>query len=421
MTILHDLPADRIPRRRALEIDAATRDVAAGIVDDVRARGDAALREHAERLGDVVSGGPLALGPDEMNRALETLPSEDVAVLRRTAQRIRRFAEAQRSSLGELDVAIEGGRAGHALLPVASAGCYAPGGRFPLPSSVLMTALTARVAGVERVVVASPRPAPATLAAAALTGADEVLAVGGAQAIAALAYGTEAMAPVDFVCGPGNRYVTAAKREVFGEVGIDSLAGPSELVVLADSSADPSLVAADLLSQAEHDEDAWPVLVSTDAELPNAVRAELEAQLATLPPGCARTALERGFTTVVADLEQACAICDGLAPEHLALFVAEPRAVAERCVNAGAVFLGPCSSEVLGDYGAGPNHVLPTVGGGRYRGGLSVLDFLRVRTWLEVDNGEDAELIARDAAHLARMEGLEAHARAAGIRCQTRC
>jgi phosphoribosyl-ATP pyrophosphohydrolase/phosphoribosyl-AMP cyclohydrolase/histidinol dehydrogenase len=272
------------------------------------------------------------------------------------------------------------------------------------------------VAGVERVWVASPKPAPVTLAAAAVAGADGLLAVGGAQAIAALAFGADPVPACDVVVGPGNRWVTAAKQLVAGSVAIDMLAGPSELVVLADRSADPAVVAADLLAQAEHDPDALPVLVTLDAALAGAVDAELERQLATLPTAAtARAAVAHGVAVVAGDLAAACAVCDRLAPEHLQVMLADPGPAVARLRHYGALFIGSGSAEVLGDYGAGPNHVLPTGGTARHTGGLSVFTFLRVRTWLRMDA---PAALAADAAALARLEGLEAHARAAERRAR---
>lgn len=409
--ILRTIAAADMPAARAEPLDAATVAEAARIVDDVRARGWEAVVEHARRLGDAPA---LVLGKDALERAFTSLPEADRALLQRTAERIRSFALAQRRALAEIAVPVAGGRAGHEVIPVDRAGCYAPGGRFPLPSSVLMTAVTARAAGVRDVWVASPRPAPVTLAAAFVAGADALLAAGGAQAIGALAFGAGEVPACDAIVGPGSRWVTAAKQRVAGHVAIDMLAGPSELVVLADDTADPALIAADLLAQAEHDPDALPVLVALDPSLPDRVRAEIARGLETLPTApTARAALEHGFAIVEPDADRAFAIVEQLAPEHLQLLLRDPGFAADRIRHAGALFLGPRSAEVLGDYGAGPNHVLPTSRGARSRAGLSVFTFLRIRTWMELD---EPHQVARDAAALARLEGLEAHARAAEAR-----
>lgn len=412
--LLRTVDADEVESLASAGVDDATLARAAEIVEDVRLGGEPRLRAIAEELGDLQPGETLALGREELLGAAEQLTNDERALLERTAARIRAFAEAQRAALADVAIDVPGGRAGHEVAPVERAGCYAPGGRFPLPSSVLMTAVTARAAGVEEVWVASPRPAPITLAAAVVAGADGVLAVGGAQAVAALAYGVGGVPQVDVIVGPGNRWVTAAKKHVFGTVGIDMLAGPSELVVLADASADPARVAADLIGQAEHDVDALPILVSTDPELPERVRAELERQLVDLPTrDTAIQALRSGFAVVAGGLHEAAALCDRLAPEHLQLDLRAPNEVRAELNHYGALFVGGRAAEVFGDYGAGPNHVLPTGGGARFTGGLSVLDFLRVRTWLEIR--EPGEL-ARDAAALARLEGLEGHARSAEAR-----
>ncbi len=415
------LTAEEIGAARRDAVDTSTLTRAAEIVDRVRLGGEPELRAVAEELGDLRPGEPLILGRDELERAADDVDPQTLALLERTADRIAGFATAQRQSVVELKVPVPGGIAGHSVAPVERAGCYAPGGRYPLPSSVLMTAVTARAAGVAEVWVASPRPAVVTLAAAAVAGADAVLAVGGAQAIAALAYGAGSVPPCDVVVGPGNRWVTAAKRLVAGDVGIDMLAGPSELVVLADSSADPATVAADLLAQAEHDPDALPVLVTPSSALADRVDAELEKQLVDLPTrDVASAALEHGFTVVTTDIGAAIRVCNGLAPEHLQVLTANAHAVAERLEHWGGLFIGAASAEVFGDYGVGPNHTLPTGGVARFKGGLSVLDFLRVRTWLELEPGGVADSMVGDAAALARLEGLEAHARAAERRTTNR-
>ena len=400
--------------RRATGLPAEAFAVAAPIVEAVRARGETALREYAERFGDVAAGEPLFLERAMLDRALAAVPAGDRARLERVAGRIRTFAEAQRRALAAVAVTVPGGEAGHWIAPLERAGCYAPGGRYPLLSSVLMTAVTARTAGVKDVWVASPKPGLMTLAAAAVAGADGVLAAGGAHAIAALAYGAGPVRPCDVVVGPGNRYVSAAKQLVAAHVAIDMLAGPSELVIFADVTASPAVVAADLLAQAEHDPDALPVLVTVDPALPDRVAVELKRQLACLPTAeVARAALANGGVVVVANIEEGIAACDAFAPEHLELCLENATAVAPRLAHFGALFIGAGSAEVLGDYGAGPNHVLPTAGTARSKGGLSVYTFLRARTWLRIDDGAAARPLVEDATWFGRVEGLEAHARSA--------
>jgi phosphoribosyl-ATP pyrophosphohydrolase/phosphoribosyl-AMP cyclohydrolase/histidinol dehydrogenase len=400
-------------RRPGTAVSAEALATAGPIVDDVRKRGEPALREHAERFGEIRPGEPLVIERPALRRALGELDPADRERLERVAGRIRAFADAQRRSVVDVTVPVPGGMVGHRVIALQRAGCYAPGGRYPLSSSVLMTAVTAKAAGVRDVWVASPKPQRLVLAAAAVADADAVLAAGGAHAIAALAYGAGPIPGCDIVVGPGNRFVTAAKQLVSGDLAIDMLAGPSELVVFADGSADPCLVAADLLAQAEHDPEALPLLVTLDPSLPQRVEAELHRQLADLPTAAvARVALGNGGVVTVATVDEGLAACDAIAPEHVQLVLEDAGAVAPRLSHYGALFIGAGTREVLGDYGAGPNHVLPTGGTARWSGGLSVLTFLRLRTWLRVD-GKAADPLRADAAWFGRAEGLEAHARAA--------
>jgi phosphoribosyl-ATP pyrophosphohydrolase/phosphoribosyl-AMP cyclohydrolase/histidinol dehydrogenase len=405
-------PAEVVRERRS-PVSTKILNQAAEIVETVRAEGESALRRYSEGFGDITEGQTIVLGRADLLEAVEGLDGQTRDLLEQVANRVRRFATAQLGSLTSLDVAVEGGRAGHSLHPVRRVGAYAPGGRHPLPSSVLMTVIPARVAGVEEVWVASPRPTPVTMAAAGIAGADGLLAIGGAQAIAALGFGTVSPA-CDMVVGPGNAWVTAAKKHLYGEIGIDGLAGPSEIVVIADKEADPALVAADLLAQAEHDPTAQPILITTDPVLLDMVQLELGRQLTDLPTAAvARSALSRGFAVAVDSIEDAVSISEHLAPEHLALHVADPDELSKDLTAYGSLFIGDASAEALADYGVGPNHVLPTGGGARFQSGLSVFTFLRTPTWLRVD---DAGATATDAALLARLEGLEAHARAALMR-----
>lgn len=418
---LRIIPATGVRRSDSgATLDQRTLDGARAIIDRVRAGGDEALREYAEKFKERAPGQPLAVGRDEMNGALERINADDRAVLERTAERIRSFALAQRDALRDMETGIPGGRAGHSVVPIERAGCYAPGGRYPLPSSVLMTAVTARVAGCARVVVASPNPNDITLAAAAIADADELLCLGGAHAIAALAYSTESIDGVDVIVGPGNRWVTAAKKLVSGDVAIDMLAGPSELVVLADESADDSTVAADLLAQAEHDEDARPILVTTSDDLARRVNGEIARQLAHLPTAeTARRALNNGFAAIARSMDGAIGAVDALAPEHLEVICRDAGAIASRIAHAGAIFIGERSAEVFGDYGFGPNHSLPTGGAARTTGGLSVVNFLRIRTWMRIDDPGVSRRAMADAERLAELEGLAGHAAACRVRAAT--
>lgn len=383
------------------------------IVDRVKRDGDVALRALRAEHDGVAEQDPVLLDP---SGALDEIAEDQQALLERTAERIRSFALAQRSCLTNLDTEVTGGRAGHTFAPVDRAGCYAPGGRYPLVSSVLMTVVTARAAGVEDVCVASPSSLPIMRAAAAIAGATSFLACGGAHAIAALAYGTETVPAVDVIVGPGNAWVTEAKRMVSGHVGIDMLAGPSELVVVADESSTPEVVAADLLAQAEHDPDARVVLLAASQSVIDAVRDAAESQLASLTTrDVARASWVHADFRVCPDDDVIVNACNALAPEHLHLNVDRDRAkrLAARTRHYGALFIGPASAEVFGDYGVGPNHVLPTGRTSRFRGGLSVLTFLRMRTWLEMADADEA---IDDTRALAALEGLAAHESSAAVR-----
>ncbi len=417
---LRRLPPRQVRARRRDAVDAAALSVATRIVDDVARGGEPSLRDHARRLDGLGVAAPLVIGRADLHAALASISHQKRDLLERMNARVTAFARAQRSALSDVCVPVPGGEAGHEIVPVERAGCYAPGGRFPLPSSVIMTAATARAAGVGEVWVASPRPAPITLAAAAVAGADALLAAGGAQAIAALAYGAGAIPPCDAVVGPGNAYVTAAKQLVAGRVAIDMLAGPSELVVLADESARADVVAADLLAQAEHDPQAFPALVTSSAALADAVDVALCEQLVGLASAdIARAALAGGLVCVTSSDAESAEVCNRLAPEHLQLCVSDEESVRPLLRHYGALFSGACGAEVLGDYGAGPNHTLPTGETARSQGGLSVFTFLRIRTWLRIGDAAAAQALLQDAVGLAQLEGLEAHARAAQIRLST--
>ncbi len=387
------------------------------VASDIDQSGETAARRWARQLGDIKSEHePIIVSRKELCAARDELDTETRGLLERTTDRVTAFARLQREAVRDVFMQIDQtARAGHTFVPVQVAGCYAPGGRHPLVSSAIMTVATARAAGVEHVVLASPRPGMLMKAAAAIAGADSLLALGGAPAVIALARGICGAPRCDVIVGPGNKYVTAAKHLVSASTGIDMLAGPSELLIAADESADPVVVAADLLAQAEHDPDARPLLVTTDPSLPERVNLQLLRQLQTLPTAnVAREACANGFACVVQNWEQLLHVIDVLAPEHLELQLSTAREVAERVRNAGAIFIGAGSAESLGDYGAGPNHVLPTGGTARFRAGLSVLTFLRARTWLEVDRA--SPVLVRDVTKLAQMEGLPAHERAVTVR-----
>ncbi len=415
--LLKTVSAAALPLGRYSPIDQQTLNTAAQIIAAVRSRKDVALVEFGQEFQELAFGQQLFVSPTEIESAVSSLTPEVASTLQRTAERIRSFASAQRASLKDIAFDIPEGKVGHRWQAVDVVGCYAPGGRYPLPSSVLMTVITAKVAGAKEVWLASPRPSAETLAAAFISGASGVLRVGGAHAIAGLAFGTASSPRCDLIVGPGNKFVTAAKQLLSGEVGIDMLAGPSELLIIADSSADPAFVAADLLAQAEHDPDSLPILLALEADTVKNVNLELGRQLAELSTrAVAEQALKNGFAVLVDSVEQAIEISNRLAPEHLQIMVEDASAVAARCRNYGAVFIGQRSAEVFGDYGAGPNHVLPTSGTARFAAGLSVFTFLKARTFLQVDEKADISELVSDTQILATCEGLVGHNAAARIR-----
>ncbi len=410
-------------RFEAAQDEGVERTVAA-IVEDVRARGDAAVLEHTRRFDRVeaASVARLEIPARERERAAAALAGDVRDALAAAAARIRRYHERQRAeswSYAEADGTVLGQR----VTALDRVGLYVPGGKAAYPSSVLMNALPAKVAGVGELVMCVPTPDgernPLVLAAAHLAGVDRVFAIGGAQAIAALAYGTATVPAVDKIVGPGNAYVAAAKRRVFGTVGIDLIAGPSEICVLCDGSTDPDWIAMDLFAQAEHDELAQAILLAPEAGFLDRVAASIDRQLAAMPRReVIRAALaNRGALVLVRDLEEACEIANRIAPEHLELSVAEPGRWLERIRHAGAIFLGRYSSEALGDYCAGPNHVLPTARTARFSSPLGVYDFQKRTSIVHVSRA-GARALGPLAATLARGEGLPAHARSAELRLE---
>lgn len=384
----------------------------AEIVAAVRRGGDAALRRYVAEF-EGRSPDPLLLTDYGGAEALASLPGAVRSALELALERIERYHGHQAEQLTSFSYTEAGVTLGSRVTPLHRVGVYAPGGKARYPSSVLMCAVPARVAGVAEIVVATPDASPEVRAACHLAGVAAILDAGGAQAIAALAYGTESVARVDKIVGPGNVYVAAAKRLVFGEVSIDSIAGPSEILVVADAGADAALVAADLLSQAEHDEAAYPLLLTTSAELCDRVDRELDQQLAALPRQEVATASvqSHGAALIVADREQLASVANRLAAEHVALHIERPRELAERIVRAGAIFIGPSTPEAAGDYLAGPSHVLPTGGAARHSAPLGVYDFVSRSSLIEY-TPEALAAQATEIEALARAEGLEAHARA---------
>ncbi len=385
------------------------------ILADIRARGSEAVFSWARRL-DGFTGDAFEVSRSCMDAAVEALDPLLRGHLEAAIRRVKGFSEVQKTCYRDLEVIQDGVCLGQLIVPVKWAACYAPGGRYPLPSSVIMGVVPARVAGVEEVIVLSPRIHPVTLAAAALAGADRVFDLGGVQGIAAAAWGLAGLPRVDLLVGPGNRYVTGAKRLLYGDVGIEFPAGPSELLVIADRGARPEWIAADLLGQAEHDPDALPMLLSFDGGLLDGVEAELRRQLAELPLDTpARESLANGFAVLVRDADEALSLAGALAPEHLELQGPRAEGLKDRLRTYGSLFVGEGTAEVFGDYGSGTNHILPTGGAARFTGGVFVGTFLKTLTWQRI-LPEGQRPMALQALALAEAEGLAAHAASARAR-----
>lgn len=397
-------------------LDDTTIEAAGEIVNSVRSEGIPAIRRFAEQFSERTSDQPLLIDRDQMEAATDRIERSDLELLKRVAERIQNFADAQLGCLSELKTPVPGGVAGHTIQPINRVGCYAPAGRFALPSTALMTIVPAVAAGCPAIILATPNPSDMMLATAFIAGAHQVLAIGGAHAVAALAYGFEGFDKCDLIAGPGSRWVTAAKKIVNGDCGIDMLAGPSELVLVTDETGKPETIAADLLAQAEHDVDARPFMITTSREMADKVNAQIQIQLPALPTGnIAEQAIQNGGAIIVESLQQAVEICNALAPEHLELHCLDAESIASQIKHAGCIFIGHQSAEVFGDYGVGPNHTLPTAGTARWSAGLNVFTYTRVRTYLQLSNVPDS--LVQDTARLAEIEGLIGHQQA-GLRRQ---
>ncbi|BCX81477.1 histidinol dehydrogenase [Methylomarinovum caldicuralii] len=404
------------------EFDADVHRTVMEILKDVRREGDAAVLDYTRRFDrlEAASVAELELDAGRQELALAAIPAEQRQALEAAAARIRAYAEHQKLTSWEYRDDL-GNLLGQKITPLDRVGLYVPGGKAAYPSSVLMNAIPARVAGVGELVMTVPTPDgeinDLVLAAARIAGVDRIFRIGGAQAVAALAYGTETIPRVDKIVGPGNIYVATAKKLVFGQVGIDMIAGPSEILIIADGNTDPDWIAMDLFSQAEHDEDAQAILLCPDPAYLDRVAASIEKLLPTLERRevIAASLQKRGALIQVQDLQEACAIANRIAPEHLELSVAEPEALLLEIRHAGAVFMGPYTAEALGDYCAGPNHVLPTSGTARFSSPLGVYDFQKRTSVIEC-TADGASPLAETAKVLAEREGLTAHARSAGYR-----
>lgn len=410
-------------RERSVALDAELMTKVADIIQDVRSRGDAALIDYTAQFDGVsIEATDLRVTTESLVRIAASANPEVLTALREAIRRIRLFHEYERQQSWEIETS-DGVRLGQRITPIDCAGLYVPGGTASYPSSVVMNVVPAQVAGVGRILVTTPPRAlqehPAVAAALVELGVTEVYAVGGAQAIAALAFGTETVPRVDKITGPGNRFVAAAKKLVFGVVGIDSIAGPTEVVVVADETARASFVASDLLAQSEHSADASAVLVTTSERLAAEVLVELRTQAQALPRVAVieQSLLRYGAVLVVPDMDEACAIVNELAPEHLEIVCRDEEQVASRIRHAGAIFFGDQTPEAVGDYLAGPNHVLPTSGAARFSSALGVYDFLKKTSILKFTPNE-LNHTAGMIATLARAEGLEAHARSTLLRLE---
>ena len=385
------------------------------IISDVKKKGDIAVFKYSQQFGDGVLN-RLKVSKSEIEEAYKNVDENAIFAIKTAIKNVREFATKQLECLNNLDTNVSGLRLGHRVIPLNSAGCYIPGGNYPLPSTAVMTIVPAKVAGVERVVACSPKIKDVTIVACDLAGADEIYRVGGVQAVAAMAYGTETICPVDKIVGPGNKFVTAAKKQVYGDCGIDFLAGPSEVLIIADESANPEFVAADMLAQCEHDRDARAYLVCFSEGFANEVKKIAYRYLKTLSTAdIAEASFEKSCAVIVDTLQQAIVISEKRAPEHLELCFRNAEQYINSFKNYGSLFVGNYSAEVFGDYCAGTNHTLPTNMVARYSGGLSVFDFVKIQTYQAADSNNAQRLIPC-ASKLAYMEGLSAHKLAADIR-----
>ncbi|HET8550484.1 MAG TPA: histidinol dehydrogenase [Bryobacteraceae bacterium] len=401
----------RLLERKAARL-AKAESVVRPILDNVRRRGDRALLEYARRF-DNLERRTVAADADELAAAARALPRAFRSAVTTAARNIRAFAQLQMPQARSAAIA-PGLRVGQLIRPLDTVAAYIPSGRYPLPSTLMMTVIPARVAGVPTICVATPRPVPEILGAAGLLKVDRVFLMGGAHAIAAFAYGTRTVPRADRIVGPGNIYVAAAKKVLAGEVGIDFIAGPTEILIIAESGANPAWLAADMLAQAEHDTDASALLLTASKRLAAAVAKEIERQLAVLPTrDTARVAIDRNSAIIlVSDVDEAIEISNRLAPEHLSI---PDASLLPAIRHAGSIFVGPSSPEAAGDYASGPNHVLPTSGAARIRGGLSAADFVKIISVQEL-SPKGLHMLAPAITTLARAEGLEAHARSVEVR-----
>lgn len=390
-------------------------DVVKKIISDVKINKDSAVRKYSKKFdnNDVKN---LEISKKEIQKAYSQIDKKTINAIKKAAKNIKIFSLKQFSQLKGFEINIDGNLIGQKIVPIENVGCYVPGGLYPLPSTALMCVIPAKVAGVKNVIVCSPKINPVTIVAADIAGANKIFNVGGVQAIAAMTYGTESIPKVDKIVGPGNKFVTAAKKEVYGQVGIDFLAGPSEVLIIADSSAKPKLIAIDLLAQAEHDSNAQPVLITTSKKLAKQVNKEIYMQLKNLrTKEIAEQSLQKGLIIIASSTSEAIKISNNKAPEHLELQIKNPQKWINKLVNYGSLFIGEYSAEVFGDYCSGTNHTLPTNSAAKYTGGLSVKNFVKILSYQKITKQGSKKLIPI-VSKLANIEGLDAHKKSAEAR-----
>jgi len=387
------------------------------ILEDVKLNGDAAVRKYCEKFDGLT--GNFEVTEEEKEKAFKNVSSDVIDAIKQSISNVRYFAENQLKSVQEFSVENNGMKLGQKILPIEITGAYVPGGNYPLPSSAIMSCVPAKVAGVKQVIMCSPKIKDVTIVAGVLAGADKIFRVGGVQAIAAMAYGTQTIPKVDKITGPGNKFVTFAKKQVFGVCGIDFLAGPSEVMIIADETADAKFVAADFLAQCEHDADASAILITTDNTLAKNIQKYTEEYLEKLDTSdIARKALENSYIILVDDLSQAVEIANKKAPEHLEIMTENNEELKEKLTCYGSLFVGNYSAEAIGDYCSGTNHILPTNKVARYSAGLSVFDFIKIVTYQEAIE-EKSKDVTKTASILAETEGLSAHKLACDVRLES--
>ncbi len=385
------------------------------IIEDVKQSGDGALVKYSRKFGDGMIDS-IEVTADEIKKAYKNVDKRTIEAIQISIKNVKEFAQKQLECIKNLDTAVDGATLGHRIIPIQTAGCYIPGGNYPLPSTAIMTIVPAKTAGVEKVIACSPKIKDVTIVACDMAGADKIYRIGGVQAVAAMAYGTETIEKVDKIVGPGNKFVTAAKKQVYGDCGIDFLAGPSEVLVVADETANAEFVAADILAQCEHDKDARAYLICFSEGFAKKVDKIAKKMLDKLSTkGIAKESYEKSFAVVVENLNQAIELSDKRAPEHLEICIKDAENKISMFKNYGSLFIGNYSAEVFGDYCAGTNHTLPTNMVARYSGGLSVFDFIKIQTYQYVSQ-QTAQKLAKTASVIAENEGLFAHKNAADIR-----